>query len=173
MDEFDAPDVETSGRLVKDEGRELAAELAGDDDLLLVAAGQGRDRHRHRRRPDVVLAYGLLRPRLDRLVVPEQTPDVGRLVVLGQDEVVLDREGQHQPEAMAVAGDERHPVLLEIPRTGSGDVVTAEGDAAARRLAEAGERLDELLLAVARDAGDAEDLARADLEADALDRLLA
>ena len=43
-------------------------------------------------------------------------------------------------------------------------------DLAAGRLAQADDRLDELVLAVARDAGDAEDLAGADLEVDARGR---
>ena len=49
----------------------------------------------------------------------------------------------------------------------------ARRDGPARRLAQARERLDELVLAVAGDAGDSEDLAGADLEADAIDGLLA
>ena len=38
VDELDAPDVEPAGRLVEDEEAKVAIELAGHDDLLLVAA---------------------------------------------------------------------------------------------------------------------------------------
>ena len=53
VDELDAADVEAAGRLVEDEQPQVAAELARDDDLLLVAAGQGRRLRVGRRRPDV------------------------------------------------------------------------------------------------------------------------
>ena len=42
VDELDAADVEAASRLVEDEQAQVAAELARDDDLLLVAAGQRR-----------------------------------------------------------------------------------------------------------------------------------
>ena len=54
-----------------------------------------------------------------------------------------------------------------------GDVLAVERDLAAGRLAQPDDRLDELVLAVAGDAGDAEDLAGADLEVDAVDDLVA
>ena len=38
VDELDAPDVEAARRLVEDEQAKVAIELAGHDDLLLVAA---------------------------------------------------------------------------------------------------------------------------------------
>ena len=40
VDELDAADVEAARRLVEDEQLQVAVELAGDDDLLLVAARQ-------------------------------------------------------------------------------------------------------------------------------------
>ena len=48
VDELDAADVEAARRLVEDEQLEVPIELAGDDDLLLVAARQrpGRDARR-------------------------------------------------------------------------------------------------------------------------------
>ena len=46
-----------------------AAELAGDDELLLVAAGQGVGRHRAGWRPDVELGDELRRPPADRPLV--------------------------------------------------------------------------------------------------------
>ena len=77
-------------------------------------------------------------------------------------------------EALAVAGDVGHAALVQLPR-GPMPVTSRRRarDRPAGRLAQAGERLDELVLAVAGDAGDAEDLAGTDLEADAADDLLA
>ena len=51
--------------------------------------------------------------------------------------------------------------------------VAAERHRAAGRLAQPDDRLDQLVLAVAGDAGDAEDLAGPDLEVDAVDDLVA
>ena len=64
------------------------------------------------------------------------------------------------------------PARWRLARACPGDRAVRHFDGAARRLAQAGERLDELVLAVAGDAGDAEDLARPDVEADALDGLV-
>ena len=61
MDELDAADVEAARRLVEDEQAEVAVELAGDDDLLLVAARQRAGRDLRGRRPDVVLRDRLRR----------------------------------------------------------------------------------------------------------------
>ena len=59
VDELDAAHVEAAGRLVEHEQPEVAVELAGDDELLLVAAGQRPGGDRGRRRPDVELLDGL------------------------------------------------------------------------------------------------------------------
>ena len=63
MDELDAADVQAARRLIEDEQPQVAAELAGDDDLLLVAARQRAGRHVGRRRPDVVPRDEVLAPR--------------------------------------------------------------------------------------------------------------
>ena len=60
-----------------------------------------------------------------------------------------------------------------LPRRRAGDVAIAEADRARRRLAQPDDQFDELILAVAGDAGDAEDLAGPDLEVDASDYLIA
>ena len=108
---------------------QLAAELARDDRLLLVAAGQRAGRDVRGRRPDVVLADGLGGPHLAGVVVAQDAARVRRLVVLGEDEVVLEREAEHQPEAVAVAGHERHARLLQVARPDAGDVLAVERDA--------------------------------------------
>src|SRR4029453_2513388 len=63
--------------------------------------------------------------------------------------------------------------LVHVPRARARHVLAGERDPAAGRLAEAGEGLDELVLAVPGDAGDTEDLARANLEVDPPDDLMA
>ena len=90
VDELDAADVEAAGRLVEHQEPKLAAELAGDDDLLLVAAGQ-------RRRPGpsadgVRMSNSVDRPRRpiprSRRRCGRSPRANGRFVVLRQDEVV-------------------------------------------------------------------------------------
>ena len=71
MDEFDAADVETAGRLVEQEDGELSAELARDDGLLLVPARQRARGGAGRWRPDVVVLDRPLGPRPDGFVVTE------------------------------------------------------------------------------------------------------
>ena len=55
VDELDRADVEPACRLVGDEQRQVALELARDDQLLLIAARQRARRDVGRRRPDVEL----------------------------------------------------------------------------------------------------------------------
>ena len=69
-------------------------------------------------------------------------------------------------EPVAVAGHERDSRLVQLAGPGAGDVVAASVTEPRRRLAQAGEGVDQLVLAVARHARDAQDLAGAHLEAD-------
>ena len=83
------------------------------------------------------------------------------------------RERQDEPEPVTIGRDVGDAALVELARTRapvsrspSSTIRPADG------LAQPDDRLDELVLAVAGDAGDAEDLARPDLEVDAVDDLL-
>ncbi len=60
MDELDAADIEATGGLVEDQQLEVTVELAGHDELLLVAAGQRPGGHARGRRAHVVLLDGLV-----------------------------------------------------------------------------------------------------------------
>ena len=73
-------------------------------------------------------------------------------------------EVQHQTVLVPVLGDVAH-VLAAVADGGMGDVLAAQGDVAAAGFFQAGEAVDELGLAVAVDARDAHDLARAHLKA--------
>ena len=121
VDELDAADVQAARRLVEHQHAQLAAELARHDGLLLVAAGQGAARDGCADgRPDVVLRDGLVGPaRRTARSLRTMPRAIWRLVVLRQDQVVLDREAEHEPEAVAVAGHERHARLLQLARAQS------------------------------------------------------
>ena len=105
----------------------------------------------------------------DCLLVDHPEPRERWVVVLGQDEVVLDREGQHQPVALAIAGNIGDAALGQVARRVVRHVLVDQSDGAAGGSSQAVERLDELGLAVPGDAGDAKDLARTDLEAAPVD----
>ncbi len=96
VDVLDRADVQAPRRLGGHEQLDRPAELARDDHLLLVAAGQVVDLVEHARRPDVELLDQLGRRRHDR--VPVEAQAVGeRLEVVGVEHHVLgDRERRHQ-----------------------------------------------------------------------------
>ena len=126
-----------------------------------------------RRRSDVELGHALVRAGADRVVVAHEAAGEGRGVVVVEDDVVGDREGEDEAEPMPVGGHEADADAVEVARRGCGHVLVAERHAAGRLAPQPHDRLDQLVLAVARHAGDPEDLAGADLEADAVDDLVA
>ena len=90
------------------------------------------------------------------------------MVVVVQGDVLGEREVEHEPAALAVLRDVAEPRVEAVAAALVGDVLVADLDPARRDPAQAGERVDQLGLAVAVDAGDPDDLAAADLEGDVL-----
>ena len=72
--------------------------------------------HRRRWRPHVVLGDALLGAAADRVVVAHEAAGVRRVVVVVEDEVVGERERQHQAEPVPIGGDEADAVLVELAR---------------------------------------------------------
>ena len=137
-----------------------AGQLPGDDDLLLVAA-------RQRRRPaspwtgcgcrtprSAASAFVAIAPRLSAMPLENSS----RLVEV-EDEVLAHGERADVPVVRAVLGDVADAVLEALPRAVLADVRAVEPDLAGGGLDQPEQRLDQLGLAVALDAGDAEDLA--------------
>src|SRR5207249_2222335 len=94
-----------------------------------------------------------------------------RLVVIVQCDILSERELEHEAPALAVLRNVAE-ATVENPRRGSSrDVASADLDAPGGRLAEAGDRVDQLCLPVPVNPGDADDLATAHLERNATDRL--
>src|ERR1700730_12501964 len=102
MDELDAADAQASGGLVENEETGFAVELAGHDQLLLVAARKRLGRNFRRWRPDVVLTYPLLGCIENGVSIPEQAARERQLVVAGQHQVVSQREGQDETKSVPV-----------------------------------------------------------------------
>ena len=84
-----------------------------------------------------------------------------RLAILPQREVLGQRERQHQAAEVAVLGDVRDAGLGGGADAAPGDVLPVDEHAARLRRTQSGDRLDQLVLAVAVDAGERDDLARA------------
>ena len=162
VDELDRADVQAARGLRGDEHARVARDLARDDALLLVAARQRRGQRCRAAAAHVVLldeAGGAVAHAVDQQpAVPRQ---LGR-VVLAQREVLRQGEVQDEAAALAVLGDVRDAVADHAARAGVGQLVAADDDRARVDRPQAGDRLDELALAVAVDAGQGHDLARTD-----------
>ena len=100
----------------------------------------------------------------DGSLVAQHPVAVRRTVVAGEHEVVGDAERQDEPEPLAVRGHEADAGLGHAAGTQPRHILPVECHMAARDLPETDDRLDHLVLAVARHARDTQDLASLDLE---------
>ena len=149
-----------------DEDGRAALELAGDDDLLLVAAGQLAHALAVRGGADIIFFHHGLRVGVDGALVQAQTMTVAEARIVGvlEDKIFRDRHIADQALQVAVLGDVADAVLDEAVRVEDGDAVTLEPDRAALRGDDAGDELGQLGLAVAVDTRDADDLSGVDAE---------
>ena len=119
---------------------------------------------------DVEALHELERLAVDGGLVAEAAAGEGLPPEAVEHEVVGDAERPDEAVLVAVLGHVGHAQLEDVAGRGVGDVVAGDLDGAAHLGAHADERLDELALAVALHAGDAEDLTGAHLEVEAVDR---
>ena len=164
---LDRPDVEAARRRRGHEharcGLAPTGQLACDEHLLGVAARQHARRRVGTRRLDVEASdHG---PRVGRGLAPVDE----EAALAGQQQVLGDREGRRQPGAQTVLGNERDSGRARSPRSATGHVGAVDFDPASCRSQHAGDELSELALPIARDTGDADDLARADFDRDVVD----
>ena len=137
--------VQTTGGLHCHQQLGVAVDLAGDDCLLLVAAGHtAHGGHTALTAAHVVLLdqpVGVLAHLIgtDKAALLEL-----RLPVALQHDVVFQTEIQHQTVLVAVFGDVAHAVLRALTDALAGDVLAVQCDLAARQFFEAGEAIDEL-----------------------------
>ena len=131
--------------------------LARDHELLLVAARQRRGGRVAA--PPPRTSYSSSRP-LGARAHPARRQQAAareaRAAVLAQREVLGEREVEHEAAAVAVLGDVADAGRRALPRTPAPrDVPAVDADRPAAPGAQAGDRLDQLALAVVVDAGDA------------------
>ena len=89
-----------------------------------------------------------------------------RLRVVVERDVLRDRELEHEAATLPVLGDVTDAHVEHVSRVRVVHGAAVDRDGAALGLAQPGDRLDQLRLAVPVDAGDADDLTRPDVEAD-------
>src|SRR5690606_27893755 len=166
-------DVHTAGGVGGDQEARLVAHLAADDQLLLVAAGQGGRGDVDARGADVVRlddAAGVL---LGGLGVQPDALGVGLLGDVAEDAVLPEGGLQEQAVAVAVLGDVADALLAAPAGAPGGDLLVGEPDDAGVGGPQADQRVDEFGLAVALHAGDAQDLTLVDGEGDVVEQGLA
>ena len=172
MDEFDGTDIDPTRRLADQQQVGVALDLAGDHDLLLVAAREILGRQIRVRRAHVEtldLAHGV---GADRGIVHHQPVlEFGR-VVIAEGHVFPGGEIHDQPLDLTVLGDMADAGMTPRPcvRAFQGQGLALQRNLAGKLRAGFGiaaQYLQQLRLAVSGDAGDADDLAGADVQIDA------
>src|SRR6185437_1921829 len=164
---LDRSDVEASRRLRGNQDLRVAGDLPGCDDLLLVASRQpARTRERsaaaHVELPDQPPGAG------DEAVREQPPPPrVRRLCVVMERNVLRDAELEHETAALAVLRNVTDAGVEHVARVRMGDLLAADGDAAADDFLQPRDRVDQLRLAVAVNACDPDDLSGPHLERDA------
>ena len=160
VDVFNGADVQAAGGLHCHQQLGVFVDLTGNDGFLLVAAGHAaHDGGAALAAADVVLRdqfIGVLPhfPFLDEAAFLEL-----RLPVTLEHHVVFQAVIQHQTVLVAVFGDMAHAVLGALADGFTGDVLAVQRNGAAGQFFQAGQAVDELGLAVALNARQADDLA--------------
>ena len=159
------PHVDAPRGLVEDEDVGVGGQPLGDDHLLLVAAGQvlhplGDPRRLDREGRD--LLQGLL-PGGAR---PDPAEPVREAAQRGEHGVDLDVHAEGQAVALAILGEVGDPVLDRVARRADRDRLAVDQDLAGLRPVGGEDGAHDLGPAGPDEAGDAEDLAAMELEAD-------
>ena len=157
-------DVDAARRVRRDEQLGLGEHLPTHDELLLVAARERVRGDVDARRAHIEVVDDLLGALARTTTVDPAATRVGRLGLMAEHAVLPERRREQQAVMLAVLGDVPDSVLSPESCARVRDVDAGERDAAARRLTEADERLDELALPVAFDSRDADHLAAVDGE---------
>src|SRR5258708_32286941 len=121
-------DVDAAGRLVEEKYPGARMQPAGDDHLLLIAAGKVADAHVGALRPDaeLVRVAGDLTPASPP--ASHATPRKG--AIIGKAEILLDRHHGHQRLPAPIFGDERYACGHGVAGARNGDGPAIDQDRA-------------------------------------------
>ena len=166
VDRFGGADVDAAGGMDGDDQTGLTGELAGEQELLLVSAGERAQFCPTARRLHVVIGDEAVGEGGDRLVREKRTAAQRRPRIIAQDGVLGEVHAADQPCCQAVLGDMRDARAGDLRRRPVGHRLAVDPDGPVGRGPEPGHDLGELTLSIAGDARDTERFARADLEID-------
>ncbi len=114
VDRFGGADVDAAGGMDRDDQTGLTGQLAGEEEFLLIPAGERAQLCPATRRLHVVIGDEAVGEGRDRLVREKRTAAQRRLRIVAQDGVLGEIHAADQPRCQAVLGDMRD--------TGAGDL---------------------------------------------------
>ena len=158
------PDVDAAGGLVEEEHGRIGHQQLADDDLLLVAAGQGGDRGSRPGGLDGDLVHPA--PDAPGLRGPGDQASADHGAQTGEGEVAADAEQLDDAVALSVLGDEPEATGDALADSEPGDVLAVQQHLAGGHRVAAGERLHQLGPPGAHQAVEAHDLAGAYVDGD-------
>src|SRR5690606_12071861 len=159
-------DVDAPGRLVEDEDAGVGEQPAGEDGLLLVAAGEFADRLAHGGEADAEPLHGILRHGLF-----QQPPDeaAGRDAAgHGGGDVLFHRQGGEDAGDGAVFGDEGEAEADGVGGFGNGDRLAVDQHLAAGGRGNSEDGAGDVGAAGVDETAEADDLALSHFETDVL-----
>ena len=169
VDHLDRADVDTPGRVLGDDQRGLARQFPANDELLLVAARHGGCERAGTADLDLVALDQRLREPHHRGAIEKGAARERADVVAPGVGVFRHRRAQRKPDALPVLGDVAEagqPARADVERL---DPPSCQFDRSAGHRPQPGDRLDQIGLAIAADAGDADDLTLPDIESERSD----
>ena len=161
VDELGGADIDAARRLGGEQDLRLVGDLAGEQRLLQVAAGERAGARVGTGGADVEAVDLVAGELADRLAVEDAAPGERRPADPGQRHAFRQRQRADHADRHAVLRHAADAARLDEARGQAGHHLAVEFDGAAGRGKHAGDHVGERPLAVAGDAGDADDLAGA------------
>ena len=160
-------DIDAVGRLVHEEDGGLVHQPAGDDGLLLVAAGEAGDGRVDGRGLDIQLLGVFLR--IAQQLLGVQNAALGHAALIDQQDIFTDSHLQEQALDLSALGDHADAALDGVITVFDVDFFTVDEDLAALAHVGAEDALQRLAAARADKARQAKDLAWIQVEGHVLD----
>ena len=137
MDELDRADVEAAGGLCGDQHLRVAVDLAGEDHLLLVSAGERARLRLRAASADVELRDQASRPFDETIREEPAETRRRRLAVVVECDVLGEREVEHEAASLPVLRDVPEPGVEVVPCAVARHILAGELDGSGSPAAEA------------------------------------